>query len=93
MTGELRYNICTMNKEIQNSVNYYNEYSEEDKEMSRYYLGEELISNSKILDSFLSDANSNFDSNNPKHVRIFAKLDRVNDILQELAHDVKMKCV
>jgi hypothetical protein len=69
-----------MNKEIQNSVNYYNEYSEEDKD-------------SKILDSFLSDANSNFDSNNPKHVRIFAKLDRINDMLQELAHDVKMKCV
>ena len=80
-------------QQLQNSINYFNQYTDEDKEMSCYYLGEELVSNSKILDKFLSDENGGFDPDNEKHVKLFAKLDALNDLMQDLAHEIKFKHV
>ena len=66
------------------TVRYFNEYTEEDRGMALYYLGEELIEGAKRLDRFLSDENGGFDPNNEKHVRLFAKIDLLNDELFDL---------
>ena len=76
-------------QQLQNSINYFNQYTDEDKEMSCYYLGEELVQNSKLLDKFLSDENGGFDPDNEQHVKLFAKVDAINDLLSDLAHGVK----
>ena len=65
-------------------IRHFNEYSEEDCNLAAFYLGEELIENAKRLDRFLSNENGGFDRNNPKHVRLFAKLDMLNDELANL---------
>ena len=80
-------------QQLQNSINYFNSYTDEDKEMSCFYLGEELVENSKILDRFLSDENGGFDPDNEKHVKLFAKLDSLNDLMQDLTHKIKFKHV
>jgi len=44
-----------------------------------------------MLDQWLSDVNGfegvKFDSNDPEHMRIFAKLDMINDELSDIVED------
>lgn len=81
----------TYNKlDIIRTVRYFNEYTDEDRGMALYYLGEELIENAKRLDKFLSDENGGFDPNNEKHVRLFAKIDQINDELSDLNNTARV---
>ena len=66
----------------------FNEYEADDKETAALYLGEDLQENATIIDKWLSDVygfNSiKFDSNDPEHIRIYAKLDMINDELSDI---------
>lgn len=74
---------------IQSRIDYFNDYTDEDKEMACQYMMEEVVENAKRLDMFLNGINSKFDPNNPKHVKIFAKLDIIGDELQMLVDEVQ----
>lgn len=74
---------------IQSRIDYFNDYTDEDKEMACQYMAEDLVENAKKLDMFLNGINSKFDPNNPKHVKIFAKLDIIGDELQMLVDEVE----
>ena len=79
----------TYNKSsIVRSVRYFNEYEDDDKEMTLLYLGEELVEKIKRIDSWLSDEKgfegTMFDSDNIEHVRLFAKLDMINEELMDI---------
>ena len=74
---------------IQSRIDYFNDYTDEDKEMACQYMAEDLVENAKRLDMFLNGINSKFDPNNPKHVKIFAKLDIIGDELQMLVDEVQ----
>ena len=69
----------------------FNEYDEYDKDCAALHLGEDLQENTKMLDQWLSDVNGfegvKFDSNDPEHMRIFAKLDMINDELSDIIED------
>jgi hypothetical protein len=69
---------------------HFNDLKEEDRNLSAFYLGEDLIENAKRLDRFLSDENGGFDPNNPKHIRLIAKLDMLNDELGELYNTARV---
>jgi len=60
----------------------------DDKDISLLYLGEELAANIKRIDSWLSDEagykGNKFDPDNILHVRLFAKLDMLNDELENI---------
>ena len=66
------------------SIQYFNDYDQDDKDTSLLYLGEELVENSKRLDKFLSDEDGGFDQDNDKHVKLFAKIDQLNEELASL---------
>lgn len=66
------------------SVQYFNDYDQDDKDTSLLYLGEELVENAKRLDKFLSDEDGGFDQDNDKHVKLFAKIDQLNEELYNL---------
>ena len=74
----------------------FNEYEEDDKETTLLYLGEDLKSIAAAFDKWLSWENglvnqvaeAKFDRTNKKHVRIFAKLDMINDELGELLNSL-----
>lgn len=79
----------TYNKNsIVRSVRYFNEYDKEDKEMSLLYLGEELVEKIKRIDAWLSDEKgfegNMFDVDDVDHVRLFAKLDCLNEELMDI---------
>lgn len=74
---------------IQSRIDYFNDYTDEDKEMACQYMAEDLVENAKKLDMFLNGVNSKFDPNNPKHVKIFAKMDIIGDELQMLVDEVE----
>ena len=66
------------------SVQYFNDYEQDDKDTSLQYLGEELVRNAERLDKFLSDEDGGFDQDNDKHVKLFAKIDQLNEELESL---------
>ena len=66
------------------SVQYFNDYEQDDKDTSLLYLGEELVRNAERLDKFLSDEDGGFDQDNDKHVKLFAKIDQLNEELESL---------
>lgn len=66
------------------SVQYFNDYDQDDKDTSLLYLGEELVANAGRLDKFLSDEDGGFDQDNDKHVKLFAKIDQLNEELEDL---------
>ena len=66
------------------STRYFNDMEQGDKEMSLQYLGEELIENSEIIDRFLSNENGGFDCNNIKHARLFARIELLNEELENI---------
>jgi len=67
---------------------HFNDMDSDDKDISLLYLGEELVENIKRIDSFLSDEDGDrgnkFDPDNILHVRLFAKLDMLNDELENI---------
>ena len=66
------------------SVQYFNDYDQDDKDTTLLYLGEELVENAKRLDKFLSDEDGGFDQDNDRHVKLFAKIDQLNEELYNL---------
>ena len=66
------------------SVQYFNDYEQDDKDTSLLYLGEELVRNAERLDKFLSDEDGGFDQDNDRHVKLFAKIDQLNEELYNL---------
>lgn len=88
----------TYNKSsIVRSVRYFNEYEEEDKEMTLLYLGEELVEKIKRIDAWLSDEKgfegTMFDVDNDDHIRLFAKLDMLNEELMDIVEKAGLDCV
>lgn len=88
----------TYNKSsIVRSVRYFNEYEEEDKEMTLLYLGEELVEKIKRIDAWMSDEKgfegTMFDVDNMEHVRLFAKLDMLNEELMDIVEKAGLDCV
>ena len=88
----------TYNKSsIVRSVRYFNEYEEEDKEMTLLYLGEELVDKIKRIDAWLSDEKgfegAMFDVDNDDHIRLFAKLDCLNEELMDIIEKASLDCV
>jgi hypothetical protein len=88
----------TYNKSsIVRGVRYFNEYEDDDKETTLLYLGEELVEKIKRIDMFLSDEKgyegTMFDSDNNDHIRIFAKLDMINEELMDIIEKVGLDCV
>ena len=69
-------------------IRHFNDMDKDDKDISLLYLGEELVENIKRIDSFLSDEKgykgNKFDPDNINHVRLFAKLDLLNDELENI---------
>jgi len=67
---------------------HFDDMEQDDKETALLYLGEELVENIKIIDSWLSDEagykGNKFDSDNINHVRLFAKLDMLNEELENI---------
>ena len=67
---------------------HFNDMGQDDKETSLLYLGEELVENIKRIDSWLSDEagyeGNKFDPDNINHVRLFAKLDLLNQELENI---------
>ena len=66
------------------SIQYFNDYDQDDKDTTLLYLGEELVENAKRLDKFLSDEDGGFDQDNDRHVKLFAKIDQLNEELYNL---------
>ena len=70
------------------ATRHFNDMGQDDKETSLLYLGEELAANIKRIDSWLSDEagykGNKFDPDNINHVRLFAKLDMLNDELENI---------
>ena len=75
---------------LQRYEEIFNEYEEDDKECAALHLGEDLQENTKMLDQWLSNVYGfkgiKFDSNDPEHMRIFAKLDMINDELSDIVN-------
>ncbi len=67
---------------------YFDECTEDEQEMELQHLGEEMIENAKIIDSWMSDIKgfkgNKFDTNNNRHRRLFAKLTMLNAELEEI---------
>ena len=84
MSKEIEYNKSS----IVRSVRYFNEYEDDDKEMTLLFLGEELVEKIKRIDSWLSDEKgfegTMFDVDNDDHIRLFAKLDMLNEGLMDI---------
>lgn len=87
---EITYN----KKDIERSVNYFNEYTEEDKDCGLYYLGEELKEKMRDIDHFLSNTNgfygNKFNSKDKEHVLIFAKLQCINEAINDITDDIEL---
>jgi len=70
------------------ATRHFNDMGQDDKETSLLYLGEELVENIKRIDSWLSDEagyeGNKFDPDNINHVRLFAKLDLLNQELENI---------
>ena len=79
------------------SVRYFNEYEEEDKTYSALALGEELMEKVKRIDSWLSDEKgfhgNKFDWDDDDHIRLFAKLDLLNEELMDIIEKSKLDAV
>lgn len=76
-------------QKIQNRIDYFNEYTDEDKQMACQYMMEDFIENAKALDMFLNGNNSTFDPNNEKHVKIWAMIDIIGDELEMILDKAK----
>jgi len=70
------------------STRYFNDMESDDKETTLLYLGEELCEKIKRIDSWMSDEDGDrgnkFDPTNINHVRLFAKLDMLNEELENI---------
>jgi len=90
MSKEIEYNKSS----IVRSVRYFNEYEDDDKEMTLLYLGEELVEKIKRIDSWLSDEKgfegTMFDVDNMEHVRLFGKLDCINEELMDIIEKAEL---
>jgi len=66
----------------------FNDMDSDDQDTSLLYLGEELIENIQKIDSWMSDENGDrgnkFDPTNINHVRLFAKLNMLNEELESI---------
>ena len=66
----------------------FNDMDSDDKDTSLLYLGEELIENIQKIDSWMSDeagdGGNKFDPDNINHVRLFAKLNMLNEELENI---------
>jgi hypothetical protein len=66
----------------------FNDMDSDDQDTSLLYLGEELIENIQKIDSWMSDEagdrGNKFDPTNINHVRLFAKLNMLNDELENI---------
>jgi hypothetical protein len=66
----------------------FNDMESDDKETALLYLGEELTEKIKRIDSWMSDEKgfegNKFDPDNINHVRLFAKLDMINEELENI---------
>ena len=92
--GAIKYDKASLER----CQDIFNEYEEDDKETTLLYLGEDLKSVAAAFDKWLSWENglvrefqvaeAKFDRTNKKHVRIFAKLDMINDELGELLNSL-----
>jgi len=70
------------------STRYFNDMESDDKETTLLYLGEELVEKIKRIDAWMSDEKgfegTMFDVDNMEHVRLFAKLDMLNEELMDI---------
>ena len=79
------------------STRYFNDMESDDKEMTLLYLGEELVEKIKRIDAWMSDEKgfegTMFDVDNMEHVRLFAKLDMLNEELMDIIEKAGLDCV
>ena len=79
------------------STRYFNDMEQDDKETALLFLGEELVEKIKRIDSWMSDEKGfegkKFDTDNIDHVRLFAKLDMLNDELMDIVEKTELDCV
>lgn len=79
------------------STRYFNDMESDDKEMTLLYLGEELVEKIKRIDAWMSDEKgfegTMFDVDNMEHVRLFAKLDMLNEELMDIVEKAGLDCV
>ena len=79
------------------STRYFNDMEQDDKETTLLYLGEELVEKIKRIDAWMSDEKgfegTMFDSDNDDHIRLFAKLDMINEELMDVIEKAGLDCV
>ena len=79
------------------STRYFNDMESDDKETTLLYLGEELVEKIKRIDAWMSDEKgfegTMFDVDNMEHVRLFAKLDMLNEELMDIVEKAGLDCV
>ena len=79
------------------STRYFNDMESDDKETTLLYLGEELVEKIKRIDAWMSDEKgfegTMFDVDNMEHVRLFAKLDMINEELMDIVEKAGLDCV
>lgn len=79
------------------STRYFNDMESDDKEMTLLYLGEELVEKIKRIDAWMSDEKgfegTMFDVDNMEHIRLFAKLDMINEELMDIVEKAGLDCV